>query len=74
MVTNRHNLRSPKPTEPPVPGTAWREFYKRDGQWIPVPKRSIAIAEYLAGTSKEPTRWQQVPLQKGKKTVFAADS
>jgi hypothetical protein len=64
-----HKLRTPKPKEKPAQGTVWREFYKREGEWKPVPKRSITIAEYLFETCKEATMWRKVPLQLGKKTV-----
>jgi hypothetical protein len=70
MPNVRQKLRTPQPPIAPAPGTIWVEFYKRDGEWRPVPKRSITIAEYLSNISKEATRWRQVPLQKGKKTVI----
>jgi hypothetical protein len=69
MPNDRQKLRSPKPPEAPAPGTAWREYYKREGEWVPVPIRSVTVEEYLSKTSKEATRWQLVPLQKAKKTV-----
>ena len=74
MPNDRQKLRSPKPQTAPAAGTAWREVYKRDGKWVPVPKRSVTIAEYLAKTSKEATQWRQAPLQKSTKTVFEPDS
>jgi hypothetical protein len=69
MANNLKKLRSPKPTSVLDPGFVWMEFYKRDGEWVPVPKRSITIAEYLSKTSNEATRWDPVLLQKGKRTV-----
>jgi hypothetical protein len=69
MKMTPDKLRTPKPKAAPAPGTIWVEFYKRDGEWKPVPKRSITIADYLFSTSKEATLWRQMPLQKGKKTV-----